>query len=355
MLRLKQANFADAAPGIRLCADHSPLRERLYERLARLVLRGIRGKRPCPRCSAGRAGRTCPRALCRRASTSSGTGSRSWAIAASGTGSRPRSPRAPATSATSSAAPFAAGATPRRPCACCWTSPGTSCRRRSSSSASTRTTGLPARHAPQRGLHPPRGRRALLRANPQEQVKKQGADLIGVRALRLPKTLPPPSGRPLPSEPCSGGVHAAEGSAPNVSRNDAIYRVPKRVDVAGTHRVRTPSGSALSVWRKTLPPPSGRPLPLSPAAAACLARRRERAECLSERCKFYRVPKRVDVAGTHRGRTPSGSALCLHSESGLTCGTCRGRPSTCEVDDVCRPGRGRRRCSSRPRGSSGRR
>lgn len=32
--------------------------------------------------------------------------------------------------------------------------------------------GLPARHAPQRGLHPPRGRRALLRANPQEQVKK---------------------------------------------------------------------------------------------------------------------------------------------------------------------------------------
>lgn len=41
------------------------------------------------------------------------------------------------------AAPFAAGATPRRPCACCWTSPGTSCRRRSSSSASTRTTRPP--------------------------------------------------------------------------------------------------------------------------------------------------------------------------------------------------------------------
>ena len=50
-------------------------------------------KRPCPRCSAGRAGRTCPRALCRRASTSSGTGSRSWATAASGTGLRPRSPK----------------------------------------------------------------------------------------------------------------------------------------------------------------------------------------------------------------------------------------------------------------------
>lgn len=234
-------------------------------------------KRPCPRCSAGRAGRTCPRALCRRASTSSGTGSRSWATAASGTGSRPRLSRpglrhgGPAPAAGHRPGPRAGGGVlpPRQ----------------------QGQPGLPARHAPQRGLHPPRGRRALLRANPQEQVKKQGADLIGVRTLRLPKNPSAAFAEAPSSEPCSGGVHAAEGSAPNVSRNDAIYRVPKR----------------------------------------------------------------VDVAGTHRGRTPSGSALCLHSERGLTCGTCRGRPSTWRSGRCCRPGRGRRRCSSRPRGSSVRR
>lgn len=117
-------------------------------------------KRPCPRCSAGRAGRTCPRALCRRASTSSGTGSRSWATAASGTGSRPRLSRpglrhgGPAPAAGHRPGPRAGGGVlpPRQ----------------------QGQPGLPARHAPQRGLHPPRGRRALLRANPQEQVKKTG-------------------------------------------------------------------------------------------------------------------------------------------------------------------------------------
>ena len=131
-----------------------------------------------------------------------------------------------------------------------------------------------------------------------EGVEVIGAASLGetVEYLRGDRTIAPAAAPAAfaeapSSEPRSGGVHAAEGSAPNVSRNDAIYRVPKR----------------------------------------------------------------VDVAGTHRGRTPSGSALCLHSESGITCGTCRGRPSTWRSGRCCRPGRGRRRCSSRPRGSSGRR
>lgn len=42
--------------GVRLCADHSPLRERLYERLARLVLCGVRGKGPAPDAALGARG-----------------------------------------------------------------------------------------------------------------------------------------------------------------------------------------------------------------------------------------------------------------------------------------------------------
>lgn len=129
-------------------------------------------KRPCPRCSAGRAGRTCPRALCRRASTSSGTGSRSWATAASGTGSRPRSPRAPPLRLLHRPRLSRPGLRHGGPAPAAGHRPGPRAGGGVLPPRQQGQPGLPARHAPQRGLHPPRGRRALLRANPQEQVKK---------------------------------------------------------------------------------------------------------------------------------------------------------------------------------------
>ena len=147
------------------------------------------------------------------------------------------------------AAPFAAGATPRRPCACCWTSPGTSCRRRSSSSASTRTTRPPCASCSATG--------------------------------------PTSTTRTTRASTCE---------SPRTSKKN---------------RVRTSSGSALSVCRKTLPLPSRRPLPLSPAAAACMPPKGARRMSLGT-MQFTGFPSASTLparteCGPHRG-PPSPSA-----------------------------------------------